>query len=136
MAKLRDTAVKDNLNIAGSVVAGGKVLSVEGHTHTPANITGLDTYINQKIQAAGGSGTPASPSGDINAKTLDGHPASDFVLKTESTTTTGSGTIYSYKKTLKFTSPKMQITIPDSMEDAIIKVTDKFSTPGLSSAMC
>ena len=62
MAKLRDTAVKDNLNIAGSVVAGGKVLSVEGHTHTPANITGLDTYINQKIQAAGGtsgSGTPA-----------------------------------------------------------------------------
>lgn len=128
MAKLRDTAVKDNLNIAGSVVAGGKVLSVEGHTHTPANITGLDTYINQKIQAAGGSGTPASPSGDINAKTLDGHPASDFVLKTESTTTTGSGTIYSYKKTLKFTSPKMQITIPDSMEDAIIKVTDKFST--------
>lgn len=38
MAKLRDTAVKDNLNIAGSVVANGKVLSVEGHTHTPANI--------------------------------------------------------------------------------------------------
>lgn len=89
MAKLRDTAVKDNLNIAGSVVAGGKVLSVEGHTHTPANITGLDTYINQKIQAAGGvtgggSGTPATPTGDINAKTLDGHPASDFILKTDS----------------------------------------------------
>jgi len=88
MAKLRDTAVKDNLNIAGNVVAGGKVLSVEGHTHTPANITGLDTYINQKIQAAGGtgggSGTPVAPSGDINAKTLDGHPVSDFILKTES----------------------------------------------------
>lgn len=88
MAKLRDTAVKDNLNIAGSVVAGGKVLSVEGHIHTPANITGLDTYINQKIQAAGGgtggSGTPVAPTGDINAKTLDGHPVSDFVLKTES----------------------------------------------------
>lgn len=90
MAKLRDTAVKDNLNIAGSVVAGGKVLSVEGHTHTPANITGLDTYIQQKIQASGGtsgSGTPVTPSGDINAKTLDGHPVSDFVLKTESTNT-------------------------------------------------
>lgn len=89
MAKLRDTAVKDNLNIAGSVVAGGKVLSVEGHTHTPANITGLDTYINQKIQAAGGvtgggGGTPVTPTGDINAKTLDGHPASDFILKTDS----------------------------------------------------
>lgn len=131
MAKLRDTAVKDNLNIAGSVVAGGKVLSVEGHTHTPANITGLDTYINQKIQAAGGtggSGTPATPTGDINAKTLDGHPASDFVLKTESTTTTtSSGTVYSYKKTLKFTSPTMQITVPDSIDGATIKVTDKFS---------
>lgn len=93
MAKLRDTAVKDNLNIAGSVVAGGKVLSVEGHTHTPSSITGLDTYINQKIQAASGSGTPASPSGDINAKTLDGHPASDFVLKTEAgNITTGKDT--------------------------------------------
>ena len=88
MAKLRDTAVRDNLNVNGSVVAGGKVLSVEGHTHTPANITGLDTYINQKIQAAGGtgggSGTPVTPTGDINAKTLDGHPASDFILKTDS----------------------------------------------------
>lgn len=87
MAKLRDTAVKDNLNIAGSVVANGKVLSVEGHTHTPANITGLDTYINQKIQAAGGTGsngTSATPTGDINAKTLDGHPVSDFILKTDS----------------------------------------------------
>ena len=133
MAKLRDTAVKDNLNIAGSVVANGKVLSVEGHTHTPANITGLDTYINQRIQAAGGGtgggGTPVTPTGDINAKTLDGHPVSDFVLKTESTTTTtGDGTVYSYKKTLKFTSPTMQITIPESISGATIKVTDKFST--------
>lgn len=103
MAKLRDTAVKDNLNIAGSVVAGGKVLSVEGHTHTPANITGLDTYINQKIQAAGGtggSGTPVVPSGDINAKTLDGHPASDFVLKTESIGSGGNDQYQVYMKSV------------------------------------
>ena len=88
MAKLRDTAVRDNLNVAGTLTASGKQLSVEGHTHTPANITGLDTYITQKIQAAGGtsggSGTPVvTPSGDINAKTLDGHPVSDFVLKAD-----------------------------------------------------
>lgn len=105
MAKLRDTAVKDNLNIAGSVVAGGKVLSVEGHTHTPANITGLDTYINQKIQAAGGvtgggGGTPVAPSGDINAKTLDGHPASDFVLKTESIGSGGNDQYQVYWKSV------------------------------------
>lgn len=126
MAKLRDTAVKDNLNIAGSVVAGGKVLSVEGHTHTPANITGLDTYINQKIQAAGGtggSGTPVVPSGDINAKTLDGHPASDFVLKTESTTTTtAGGTVYSYKKILKFSSIALVITAPDELRNYNISI--------------
>lgn len=126
MAKLRDTAVKDNLNIAGSVVAGGKVLSVEGHTHTPANITGLDTYINQKIQAAGGgtggSGTPATPSGDINAKTLDGHPVSDFVLKTESTTTTAGGTVYSYKKILKFSSIALVITAPDDLSNYNISI--------------
>lgn len=121
MAKLRDTAVKDNLNIAGSVVANGKVLSVEGHTHTPANITGLDTYINQKIQAAGGgSGTPATPTGDINAKTLDGHPVSDFVLKTESTT--GGGTVYSYKKTLKFSSIALVITAPDDLSNYNISI--------------
>lgn len=124
MAKLRDTAVKDNLNIAGRVVAGGKVLSVEGHTHTPANITGLDTYINQKIQASGGgtggSGTPVVPSGDINAKTLDGHPVSDFVLKTEA-----SGSIvYSYSKIVNFTSNSMMITIPESFGDYLIKITD------------
>ena len=103
MAKLRDTAVKDNLNITGSVVAGGKVLSVEGHTHTPANITGLDTYINQKIQAAGGtggSGTPVVPSGDINAKTLDGHPVSDFVLKTESIGSGGNDQYQVYMKSV------------------------------------
>lgn len=104
MAKLRDTAVKDNLNIAGSVVANGKVLSVEGHTHTPANITGLDTYINQKIQAAGGgtsgSGTPATPTGDINAKTLDGHPVSDFVLKSESIGSGGNDQYQVYWKSV------------------------------------
>ena len=105
MAKLRDTAVKDNLNIAGSVVANGKVLSVEGHTHTPANITGLDTYINQKIQAAGGvtgggGGTPVVPSGDINAKTLDGHPVSDFVLKTESIGSGGNDQYQVYMKSV------------------------------------
>lgn len=124
MAKLRDTAVKDNLNIAGSVVANGKVLSVEGHTHTPANITGLDTYINQKIQAAGGtggSGTPATPTGDINAKTLDGHPVSDFVLKTEAATT-GGGTVYSYKKILKFSSIGAIITAPDDLSNYNISI--------------
>lgn len=123
MAKLRDTAVKDNLNIAGNVVAGGKVLSVEGHTHTPANITGLDTYINQKIQATGGtggSGTPVAPSGDINAKTLDGHPVSDFVLKTEA----AGNTVYSYSKILKVSSNSIMITIPESFGDYLIKITD------------
>lgn len=107
MAKLRDTAVKDNLNIAGSVVAGGKVLSVEGHTHTPANITGLDTYIAQKIQAAGGtsgSGTPVAPTGDINAKTLDGHPVSDFVLKTESIGSGGNDQYQVYMKSVLHSS--------------------------------
>ena len=107
MAKLRDTAVKDNLNIAGSVVAGGKVLSVEGHTHTPASITGLDTYIQQRIQASGGtsgSGTPVTPSGDINAKTLDGHPASDFVLKTESIGSGGNDQYQVYMKSILHSS--------------------------------
>ena len=135
MAKLRDTAVKDNLNIAGSVVANGKVLSVEGHTHTPASITGLDTYINEKIQAAGGSGTPASPSGDINAKTLDGHPASDFVLKTESTTTTtGGGTVYSYKKILKFSSIGLIITTPDALSNYNISIEMPLYTINIGSS--
>lgn len=83
MAKLRDTAIKDNLAIAGNVTAAGKVLSVEGHTHTPANITGIDKYIEDKVKA---SGTTLPE--NINAKTLDGHAVSDFVLKSEST---GSG---------------------------------------------
>ena len=80
MAKLRDTAIKDNLNIAGNVTAAGKVLSVEGHTHTPASITGIDKYIEDKVKA-GGATLPEN----IDAKTLEGHAASDFVLKTEST---------------------------------------------------
>ena len=83
MAKLRDTAIKDNLSIAGNVTAAGKVLSVEGHTHTPANITGLDKYIEDKVKA---SGTTLPE--NINAKTLDGHAASDFVLKSEVGNTT------------------------------------------------
>ncbi len=73
MAKLRDTAIKDNLSIAGNVTAAGKVLSVEGHTHTPAN---------------------------IDAKTLDGHAISDFVLKSEST---GNGNTNDIVRILKFT---------------------------------
>lgn len=127
MAKLRDTAVRDNLNIAGTLTASGKQLSVEGHTHTPANITGLDTYITQKIQAAGGtSGSDTSvvtPSGDINAKTLDGHPVSDFILKTEA----AGNTVYSYSKILKFSSNAMMITIPESFGDYLIKITDSNS---------
>ena len=126
MAKLRDTAVKDNLNVAGTLTASGKQLSVEGHTHTPANITGLDTYIQQKIQASGGtsgSGTPATPSGDINAKTLDGHPVSDFVLKSEA----AGNTIYSYSKILKCSSYSIMITIPESFGDYLIKITDSNS---------
>ena len=83
MAKLRDTAIKDNLSIAGNVTAAGKVLSVEGHTHTPANITGIDKYIEDKVKA---SGTTLPE--NINAKTLDGHTASDFVLKSEVGNTT------------------------------------------------
>ena len=83
MAKLRDTAIKDNLSIAGNVTAAGKVLSVEGHTHTPANITGIDKYIEDKVKAS----STTLPE-NINAKTLDGHAASDFVLKTEVGNTT------------------------------------------------
>ena len=107
MAKLRDTAVRDNLNVAGTLTASGKQLSVEGHTHTPANITGLDTYIQQKIQASGGtggSGTPVAPSGDINAKTLDGHPVSDFVLKTESIGSGGNDQYQVYMKSILHSS--------------------------------
>lgn len=83
MAKLRDTAIKDNLSIAGNVTAAGKVLSVEGHTHTPANITGIDKYIEDKVKAS----STTLPE-NINAKTLDGHAASDFVLKSEVGNTT------------------------------------------------
>lgn len=94
MAKLRDTAIKDNLSIAGNVTAAGKVLSVEGHTHTPANITGIDKYIEDKVKA---SGTTLPE--NINAKTLDGHAASDFVLKSESTTSSNNDIV----RILKFT---------------------------------
>ena len=125
MAKLRDTAIKDNLNIAGNVTAAGKVLSVEGHTHTPANITGIDKYIEDKVKA-GGATLPEN----IDAKTLDGHAASDFVLKTESTT---GGTIYSYKKTMVWNSTNMKIVIPESMDKYIIKITDNVSIKTLTS---
>lgn len=113
MAKLRDTAIKDNLNIAGNVTAAGKVLSVEGHTHTPANITGIDKYIEDKVKA-GGATLPEN----IDAKTLEGHAASDFVLKTEST----GGTIYSYKKILKFSSIALIITTPDALSNYNISI--------------
>ena len=86
MAKLRDTAIKDNLNVAGNLSANGKVVSFEGHTHTPANITGLDKYIEDKVKTGS-----ATLSENIDAKTLEGHAASDFVLKTEST---NSGSTY------------------------------------------
>ena len=101
MAKLRDTAIKDNLAIAGNVTAAGKVLSVEGHTHTPANITGIDKYIEDKIKA-GGTTLPEN----INAKTLDGHPVSDFILKTESN---DSGT-YTYFTTIEAKSLKFNFS--------------------------
>lgn len=101
MAKLRDTAIKDNLAIAGNVTAAGKVLSVEGHTHTPANITGLDKYIEDKVKA---SGTTLPE--NINAKTLDGHAASDFVLKSEQST---NGT-YTYFTTIGATSLKFVLS--------------------------
>ena len=125
MAKLRDTAIKDNLAIAGNVTAAGKVLSVEGHTHTPANITGIDKYIEDKVKA-GGATLPEN----INAKTLDGHAASDFVLKTESINT--NEVIYSYKKTMVWTSANMKIAIPESMSKYIIKITDNASVKTLT----
>lgn len=126
MAKLRDTAIKDNLSIAGNVTAAGKVLSVEGHTHTPANITGIDKYIEDKVKA-GGTTLPEN----INAKTLDGHAVSDFVLKSESINT--NEVIYSYKKTMVWTSTNMKIVIPESMSKYIIKITDNVSVKTLTS---
>lgn len=126
MAKLRDTAIKDNLSIAGNVTAAGKVLSVEGHTHTPANITGIDKYIEDKVKA-GGTTLPEN----INAKTLDGHAISDFVLKSESINT--NEVIYSYKKTMVWTSANMKIAIPESMSKYIIKITDNASVKTLTS---
>ena len=121
MAKLRDTAVRDNLNIAGTLTASGKQLSVEGHTHTPANITGLDTYITQKIQAAGsGSDTSVvTPSGDINAKTLDGHPVSDFVLKTESGTSSGT---YMISTIITAASLKLELSTKLKTSNYLIKI--------------
>ena len=101
MAKLRDTAIKDNLAIAGNVTAAGKVLSVEGHTHTPASITGIDKYIEDKVKAS----STTLPE-NIDAKTLDGHAASDFVLKTDQST---NGT-YTYFTTIGATSLKFVLS--------------------------
>lgn len=89
MAKLRDSEVKDNLIVLGEVTAKGKAISMEGHRHTPEEITGLKEYI--KANGGGGStetsgntnsGTVTLPE-NINAKTLDGHTADEFALKTD-----------------------------------------------------
>ena len=89
MAKLRDSEVKNDLVILGEVTAKGKAISMEGHRHTPEEITGLREYI--KANSGGGStetsgntgsGTVTLPE-NINAKTLDGHTADEFALKTD-----------------------------------------------------
>ena len=119
MAKLRDTAIKDNLAIAGNVTAAGKVLSVEGHTHTPANITGIDKYIEDKVKA-GGATLPEN----IDAKTLDGHAASDFVLKSENSSSSGS---YVYSTIISATSLRLQFS--DHFKTALYSI--KFETEDL-----
>lgn len=121
MAKLRDTAIKDNLSIAGNVTAAGKVLSVEGHTHTPANITGIDKYIEDKIKA-GGTTLPEN----INAKTLDGHAISDFVLKTENTS---NSKVFYFTKNILSTQKSLTIKLPDSITSSdysVIATTDNY----------
>jgi hypothetical protein len=116
MAKLRDTAVKDNLNIAGNVTAAGKVLSVEGHTHTPANITGLDKYIEDKVKT-GSTTLPAN----TDAKTLDGHAVSDFVLKSES-----AGSNNDIVRILKFTGQEPYTSLLFSK--SIVGATNKIKS--------
>ncbi len=124
MAKLRDTAIKDNLSIAGNVTAAGKVLSIEGHTHTPANITGLDKYIEDKVKA-GGTTLPEN----INAKTLDSHPVSDFVLKSESTTSSNNDKVFYFSKNILSAQKSLTIKLPDSLvssDYSIIATTDNY----------
>lgn len=130
MAKLRDTAIKDNLNIAGNVTAAGKALSVEGHTHNPNNITGLDKYIEDKVKA-GGTTLPEN----IDAKTLNGHPVSDFVLKTESANNSAGS--YVYSTIISATSLKLQFSdklktisylIKAETEDLIIEFDNATAT--------
>ena len=104
MAKLRDTAVKDNLNVAGNILANGKVVSYEGHTHNPTNITGLDKYIEDKVKAGGITTLPEN----IDAKTLEGHSASDFVLKTDSIN--NSAKSYVYSTIIDATSLKLELS--------------------------
>ena len=124
MAKLRDTAIKDNLSIAGNVTAAGKVLSVEGHTHTPANITGIDKYIEDKVKA---SGTTLPE--NINAKTLDGHAASDFVLKSEAATSSNIDKVFYFTKNILSSQKSLTIKLPDSLvssDYAVIATTDNY----------
>lgn len=124
MAKLRDTAIKDNLAIAGNVTAAGKVLSVEGHTHTPANITGIDKYIEDKVKAS----STTLPE-NINAKTLDGHAASDFVLKTESSTNSNSDKVFYFTKNIFSSQKSLTIKLPDnivSSDYTVIATTDNY----------
>lgn len=88
MAKLRDSEVKDTLNVAGGITSKGKALVTEGHRHTPEEITGLADYIRTNAPSGGGNtsgntgGTVTLPE-NINAKTLDGHTADEFALKTD-----------------------------------------------------
>lgn len=122
MAKLRDTAIKDNLSIAGNVTAAGKVLSVEGHTHTPANITGIDKYIEDKVKASSTT-LPAN----IDAKTLDGHAVSDFVLKAEASTS--SDKVFYFTKNILSSQKSLTIKLPDnivSSDYTVIATTDNY----------
>ena len=85
MAKLRDSEVKNDLVILGDVTAKGKAISMEGHRHTPEEITGLADYIRTNAPSGGGNtsgntgGTVTLPE-NINAKTLDGKGINDLVV--------------------------------------------------------
>lgn len=119
MAKLRNTAVNDNLNVAGNIIANGKLVSFEGHTHNPSNITGLDKYIEDKVKTS-------SLLENINAKSLEGHAVSDFVLKTENTS---NSKVFYFTKNILSTQKSLTIKLPDSITSSdysVIATTDNY----------
>lgn len=131
MAKLRDSEVKDTLNVAGSITSKGKALVTEGHTHTPEEITGLKEYIKTNSGGSGSGSTSGSSENtggtvtlpeNINAKTLDGHTVDEFALKTDVMRTSR----YIVDKSVydNFWSKCVKITLNNTPADTFIIVED------------